>query len=99
MRYVAKLKGHSKLISCMCLDRSGTRLLTGSYDCTIKFWDFGGMNEALQSFREITPSEGHPLTSIRYNASGSQFLCTTTSHKAQIYDRDGRQVCEFKSGD
>jgi len=99
MKFVAKLKGHSKLISTMSIDRSGTRILSGSYDETVKFWDFGGMNEKLESFRSITPSEGYPVRSIAYNHSGSMFLCCTTSHKPVIYDRDGRLLHEFKSGD
>lgn len=99
MKYVAKLKGHNKLISTMCIDKSGTRLLTGSYDNKVKFWDFGGMNEKLESFREITPFDGYPIKSLEYNYSGSKFLCCTGSHKAVIYDRDGRLLIEFKQGD
>ncbi len=99
MKFVAKLKGHSKLISTMAIDRSGTRLLSGSYDSTVRFWDFGGMNEKLESFRSITPTEGYPVRSLRYNHSGSMFLCCTTSHRPLIYNRDGRLLHEFKSGD
>ena len=99
LKYAAKLKGHNKLISTMCIDKSGTRLLSGSYDNCVKFWDFGGMNESLQSFREKIPCEGYPVKSLSYNYSGSKFLCCTGSHKPQIYDRDGRLLIEFISGD
>eukprot|EP01084_Bolivina_argentea_P116664 207249_1 len=99
MKYVDKLKGHSKLISTMCLDLSGTRLLTGSYDNTVKLWDFGGMNQNLESFRTITPFDGHPVTSLDYNYSGSMFVCCTTAHGAKVYNRDGRQLIEFCCGD
>jgi len=99
IKYVAKLKGHRKLISTMSIDKSGTRLITGSYDNTVKLWDFGGMNESLNHFREIIPCEGYPIKSLAFNHTGSMFLCCTASHKPMIYDRDGRQLMVFNQGD
>eukprot|EP01083_Nonionella_stella_P104431 299280_1 len=65
----------------------------------IKLWDFGGMNQNLESFRTITPFDGHPVTSLDYNYSGSMFVCCTTAHGAKVYNRDGRQLIEFCCGD
>ena len=42
-------------ISALGLDPAGARLITGSYDYDIKFWDFAGMDNSLQSFRSMTP--------------------------------------------
>ena len=41
----------------MGLDPAGARLLTGGYDCELKFWDFAGMDSSLQSFRSMHPCE------------------------------------------
>ena len=42
-------------VSALGLDPAGARLVTGGYDYDIKFWDFAGMDNSLQSFRSMTP--------------------------------------------
>lgn len=44
-------------VSALGLDPSGARLVTGGYDFDIKFWDFAGMDAALQAFRSLQPCE------------------------------------------
>lgn len=41
--YEIELKGHIRPISALTWDPSGARLLTGGFDYTVKFWDFGGV--------------------------------------------------------
>lgn len=48
----------AKPISAMDLDPAGARLVTGSYDYKVKFWDFAAMDVRMKSFREIEPAEG-----------------------------------------
>eukprot|EP01133_Synstelium_polycarpum_P005871 gene5871-6790_t len=73
----------------MSLDPSGARLITGSYDCKVKFWDFNGMNSSLQSFREIEPVEGAQIRSINFNAKGDRFIVLPYTVQMKLYDRDG----------
>ncbi|KAJ3378890.1 WD repeat-containing protein 70, partial [Chytriomyces hyalinus] len=40
-----KLADHRRTVSALSLDPSGSRLVTGGRDCTVKLWDFNGMNE------------------------------------------------------
>ena len=47
----------SKPISALTLDPSGARLVTGSYDYSVKLWDFAGMDTSFKSFRSIYPCE------------------------------------------
>ncbi len=47
----------SKPISALTLDPSGARVVTGSYDYSVKLWDFAGMDSTFKSFRTITPCE------------------------------------------
>jgi WD repeat-containing protein 70 len=93
------LRGHTKGISALALDRSGSRLLTGSLDYTVKFWNFAGMDQRLQSFREVEPNDGHPVYHVEYNHNGQYFFVATGSSQARIYSRDGIKECEFVRGD
>ncbi|PWA69145.1 transducin/WD40 repeat-like superfamily protein [Artemisia annua] len=93
------LKGHTKVVSSLAIDHSGSRVLSGSYDYTVRMYDFQGMNARLESFRQIEPSEGHQVRSLSWSPSADRFLCVTGSAQAKIYDRDGLTLGEFMKGD
>ncbi|KAJ0254157.1 F112 [Hirschfeldia incana] len=94
-----QLKGHTKIVSSLAVDNAGARVLSGSYDYTVRMYDFQGMNSRLQSFRQIEPSEGHQVRSLSWSPTSGQFLCVTGSAQAKIYDRDGLSLGEFMKGD
>jgi len=94
-----KLKGHTKTITALALDPGGARLLTGSNDYTVRFWDFAGMDSSHRSFREVEPHSGHQVRSLSYSITGDQFLVATGSAKPKIYSRDGHELAEFVRGD
>lgn len=93
------LRGGSGTISALDLDRSGARVLAGSYDYMLRFWDFGGMNRTLQSFRCMEPEDGHQVVYVAFNQRGSLFLCCTGSAQPKLYDRDGININQFVRGD
>lgn len=93
------LKGHTKVVSALAIDHSGSRVLSGSYDYSIRMYDFQGMNARLESFRQLEPSEGHQVRSLSWSPSSDRFLCVTGSAQAKIYDRDGLTLGEFVKGD
>ncbi|XP_008783745.2 WD repeat-containing protein 70 [Phoenix dactylifera] len=93
------LKGHSKVVSALAVDHSGSRVLSGSYDYTVRMYDFQGMNSKLQSFRQLEPFEGHQVRSLSWSPTSDRFLCITGSAQAKIYDRDGLTLGEFIKGD
>ncbi|XP_010415936.1 PREDICTED: WD repeat-containing protein 70 [Camelina sativa] len=94
-----QLKGHTKIVSSLAVDSAGARVLSGSYDYTVRMYDFQGMNKRLESFRQIEPSEGHQVRSLSWSPTSGQFLCVTGSAQAKIYDRDGLTLGEFIKGD
>lgn len=47
------LSGHEKSVVCMDVEHSGSRLLTGSMDYTVRIYDFAGMKSDLRSFRWV----------------------------------------------
>lgn len=45
------LQGQGRAVTCLDVDASGSRVVTGSLDYTIRMFDFGGMKNDLKSFR------------------------------------------------
>jgi len=96
----ARLKDHTKCVAAMALNRSGSRLLTGSLDFSVKLWDFNSMREDLKSFRSITPEHGHVVFDLSYClGGGSQFFVVTGSATPRVYDREGKELIRFQKGD
>ncbi|XVF72102.1 hypothetical protein PTKIN_Ptkin12aG0094100 [Pterospermum kingtungense] len=93
------LKGHTKIVSALAIDQSGSRVLSGSYDYSVRMFDFQGMNARLQSFRQLEPFEGHQVRNLSWSPTSDKFLCVTGSAQAKIYDRDGLTLGEFVKGD
>ncbi|KAK1290110.1 hypothetical protein QJS10_CPB18g01871 [Acorus calamus] len=93
------LKGHTKVVAALAIDHSGSRVLSGSYDYTVRMYDFQGMNSRLQSFRQVEPFEGHQVRALSWSPTADRFLCVTGSAQAKIYDRDGLTLGEFIKGD
>ncbi|XP_071952498.1 WD repeat-containing protein 70-like [Antedon mediterranea] len=88
-----------KPVSAVGLDPSGSRLVSGSYDYNVKFWDFAGMDSSLKSFRSIQPCECHHIKTLQYSMTGDCILVVAGNAQAKVIDRDGFQVMECVSGD
>ncbi|KAG2487343.1 hypothetical protein HYH03_014059 [Edaphochlamys debaryana] len=95
----AVMKGATKAISCLDIEYTGTRMVTGSYDYMVRIYDFHGMKSDMKCFREVEASEGHPVLAVSWSPSGDAFLVVTGSAQAKMYDRDGRALGEFVRGD
>ncbi|KAN0014498.1 hypothetical protein ACTFIU_000816 [Dictyostelium citrinum] len=93
------IKGHARTVSTISIDPSGSRMLSGSYDCKVKFWDFNGMDSSFRSFREIEPSEGTQVRSIQFSTLGDIFSALPYTTQIRIYNRDGHFKNESVSGD
>lgn len=103
------LKTHERAVTTTTLDPSGSRLITGSLDCTLKLHDFASMTPTtLRAFKSVDPnlqkssanSETHPINHVEFNAlSGGTFLCISAHPQAKIMDRDGEVLAEFIKGD
>ncbi|XP_030625257.1 WD repeat-containing protein 70 [Chanos chanos] len=93
------LQHGTKTVSALALDPSGARLVTGGYDYDVKFWDFAGMDAALQAFRSLQPCECHQIKSLQYSITGDVILVVAGNAQAKVLDRDGFQVLECVKGD
>ncbi|KAI8320167.1 WD40 repeat-like protein [Martensiomyces pterosporus] len=93
------LKGHKKAVSALAWDSQGDILATGEHGSHMLLWDFASMDSSCQSFRTVVPFEGQQIHDLKFNRSSTLLLCATGDPRAKLYDRDGRQVREFKRGD
>ncbi|XP_061119183.1 WD repeat-containing protein 70-like [Conger conger] len=93
------LQHGTKTVSALGLDPSGARLVTGGYDYDVRFWDFAGMDAALQAFRSLQPCECHQIRSLQYSVTGDVILVVAGSAQAKVLDRDGFPVLECVKGD
>ncbi|XP_034751799.1 WD repeat-containing protein 70 [Etheostoma cragini] len=93
------LQHGTKTVSALALDPSGARLVTGGYDYDVRFWDFAGMDQALQAFRSLQPCECHQIKSLQYSNTGDVILVVSGNAQAKVLDRDGFNVMECVKGD
>ena len=89
----------SKAISALCLDPSGSRLVSGGLDYEVKFWDFVGMDSSMRSFRSIRPCESHVIKNLAFSSTGDKLLVVSGSAQAKVLDRDGHEHFELVKGD
>ncbi|KAI9727770.1 MAG: hypothetical protein M1834_008009 [Cirrosporium novae-zelandiae] len=103
------LKTHERAITTITVDPSGSRMISGSADCTLKFHDFASMTPTtLRAFKSVDPtatkasatSEAHPIHHVEFCAlAPSQVLVISATTQAKILDRDGDTLTEFVKGD
>lgn len=96
------LKDHTKPVSSISLDPSGTRMVTGGHDYLVKFYDFPSMSsDHLRAFKSLEPSESHHVHSATFSHvdSGQSILVVPAAAQAKVLSRDGDTVVEFVKGD
>lgn len=103
------LKSHDRAVTTVTHDPSGTRLITGSNDCTVKLHDLSSMTPTtIRAFRSVDPTasktsanvETHPVHQVVFNPiSPSSFLVATATPQAKIFSRDGEVLVTFVKGD
>ena len=103
------IKTHERAVTAATIDPSGTRLITGSMDCTLKFHDFPAMTPTtIRAFKSVDPTatkgsantETHLVHQVLFNPiSASHVLVVTGLPQAKIMSRDGEILTEFVKGD
>lgn len=73
-----------QVVSALAVDHTGSRVLSGSYDYSVRMYDFQGMNSRLQSFRQLEPFEGHQVRNLSWSPSADRFLCVSGSAQAKV---------------
>ncbi|XP_054739403.1 gastrulation defective protein 1 homolog [Anastrepha obliqua] len=89
----------SRAVLALAGDPAGARLVSGSIDYDMCFWDFAGMDAAMRSFRTIQPCENYPIRALHYSVTGDMILVVSGNSQAKILDRDGFEKMECVKGD
>lgn len=89
----------SRAVLALAGDPSGARIVSGSIDYDMCFWDFAGMDSSLRSFRQLQPCENHPIRSLQYSVTGDMILVISGNAQAKVLDRDGFEKLECCKGD
>ncbi|KAL1956225.1 hypothetical protein VTO42DRAFT_7485 [Malbranchea cinnamomea] len=102
-------KTHQKPVTTITVDAAGSRMITGSTDCTIKLHDFAALTPTtLRAFKSIEPSakkhsaasEVHPVHVAKFcPLAPSQVLVIPATPQPKILSRDGDTLTEFVKGD
>jgi len=79
-----------QIVAALAVDPSGARVLTGSYDYTVRMYDFGGMDSRLKAFRELTPFDGHQVRALTWSPTGDMFFVATGKRASQGTGRDAQ---------
>ncbi|KAK6635610.1 hypothetical protein RUM44_000864 [Polyplax serrata] len=95
----ALMQHGSKAVVALTADPSGVRLVSGSVDYQVCFWDFAGMDSSMKNFRSLTPCENHPIKAVQFSCTGELILVVSGMSQAKVLDRDGLEVLECVKGD
>ena len=103
------VKTHERAVTTITLDPSGSRMITGSTDCTLKLHDFSSWTPTtVRAFKSVDPTasrqstnvETHPVHHTSFNPLWpSQVLVVTALPQAKIFTRDGEMETQFIKGD
>jgi WD40 repeat protein len=93
------LETHIKCINCIELDKSNSRLVAGSDDHILSFWDLDNMNSSLTPFRTLRPIDGQPIIALSFNSKQDKLLVCGGGCQPKLLTRDGREIVEFVKGD
>ncbi|XP_030387224.1 gastrulation defective protein 1 homolog isoform X2 [Scaptodrosophila lebanonensis] len=95
----AQMRHGSRAVLALACDPSGARIVSGSIDYDMCFWDFAGMDSGMRSFRQLQPCENHPIRALQYSVTGDMVLVISGNAQAKVLDRDGFEKLECLKGD
>lgn len=93
-----ELRQHKKTVATLDVDRSGSRLVTGSHDYTLALWDFAGMDRTFNPFRFLQPTEGCPVRVTKFSTTGDAVV-VAGGGTLRLLDRHGAFLQEYNKGD
>jgi WD40 repeat protein len=87
------LEGHHGSVSSVAFSPDGTRLASGSYDCTVKVWD-AHSGQCLQTL------EGHsdPVSSVAFSPDGTRLASGSYDCTVKVWDAHSGQCLQTLEG-
>lgn len=93
------LEKHTRVVSGLTIDPSGSRIVSGGHDSQVAFWDFSGMGAIPRPFKILEPFESHQMRSVDFNSTGELLVLAAANWQPKIVDREGADVGEMPRGD
>jgi len=100
------LKPHRRTVTCVGVDPGGGRLASGSLDTYLRLFDFGGLDKRGEAFKEVTPFDDRPVSSLAWSPVFSQsvsgsFVAVASAggSKVALIDKEGGKVLNTVAGD
>ncbi|KDN33833.1 hypothetical protein RSAG8_13073, partial [Rhizoctonia solani AG-8 WAC10335] len=72
-------KGHESRVTSVAFSPDGSRVVSGSFDCTVRLWD-------LSSGATIFTLHGHASTAIRFTPNGSYIVSVSKDCSTRIWN-------------
>eukprot|EP01064_Diplonema_japonicum_P033105 TRINITY_DN6447_c0_g1_i1.p1 TRINITY_DN6447_c0_g1~~TRINITY_DN6447_c0_g1_i1.p1 ORF type:complete len:594 (+),score=129.94 TRINITY_DN6447_c0_g1_i1:58-1782(+) len=94
-----ELRSHDKTVSALDVDRTGSRLITGSMDYTVKIWQFAAMDSSFRPYKTNEPHEGYPVNDLSFSPSGTRYVASISHRRPLIFNGEGKELAEFVNGD
>jgi len=87
---VRKLTGHTQGIRSVCFSPDGKRLLSASYDCTLRIWD-------VESGKELKQIQAHkPLYSAAFSPDGKRIVSGGDDEAVRLWDAEsGKELRKY----
>lgn len=89
---IAELKGHTAPVTSLAVvEESGTQIISGSLDGTLRHWDLATGKE-VRHF-----NHGGPITGVAAGPDGERFVSVSGNNTGKLWDAtDGKQLAELK---
>lgn len=82
------LEGHTSCVSSVAFSDDGKRIISGSFDCTIRIWN------AETGAAVSEPLEGHtdPVLSVAFSGDGKRIVSGSENRTIRIWDAETSKV-------
>ena len=86
-------EGHSSEVSSICITPDGRRIISGSYDCSIRIWD-------MDSGQCVNTFVGHTsaITALAITSDGKRCVSGSFDNTIRIWDIDSGQCLSHSGG-
>ncbi|XP_076813698.1 ribosome biogenesis protein wdr12-like [Clavelina lepadiformis] len=92
-----RCKGHSKSVECLSVNRSGTKFVSGSWDCSIKLWttspDLEPGTKEVEEVEKLSSRKRQKVEKKGYHRTPKMTLCGHTEAVSGVSWLSEHEIC------